>query len=90
MADSKPYNIYYASLQLLQFLCMCSINLVVGVCTGQITWIADLWLVVGHAIIDLAAPLIYVTSIFIIVYQSIVVCRVKSNCLFLRGCDCRP
>ena len=55
---------------------MRSINLVVGVCTGRITWIADLWLVVGHAIIliDLAAPLIYVTSI---VYQSIVVCGVK-------------
>ena len=32
---------------------------------GQITWIADLWLLVGQAIIDidLAAPLIYVTSI---------------------------
>ena len=31
---------------------------------GQITWISDLWLVVGHTIIliDLAAPLIYVIS----------------------------
>ena len=48
-----------------------SINLVVGAWQkGQITWIADLWLVVGHAIIliDLAAPLIYVTSI---VYASV-------------------
>ena len=43
-----------------------SINLVVGVWqNGQITWISDLWLVVGNTIIliDLAAPLIYVTSI---------------------------
>ena len=32
---------------------------------GLITWIADLWLLVGQAIIDidLVAPLIYVTSI---------------------------
>ena len=45
---------------------MRSINLVVGAWQkGQVTWISDLWLVVGHAIIDidLAAPLIYVTSI---------------------------
>ena len=45
---------------------MCSINLMVGAWQkGQITWIADPWLVVGHAIIliDLAAPLIYITSI---------------------------
>ena len=46
---------------------MRSINLVIGVWQkGQITWISDLWLVVGHAIIliDLAAPLIYITSIY--------------------------
>ena len=42
---------------------MRSINLVVGAWQiGQITWISDLWLVVGH-VIDPAAHLIYVTSI---------------------------
>ena len=47
-------------------LCMHSINLMVGAWQeGQITWIADLWLVECHTIIliDLAASLIYVTSI---------------------------
>ena len=47
---------------------MRSINLMVGAWQkGQITWISDLWLVVGHAtiLIDLAASLIYVTSIYI-------------------------
>ena len=47
-------------------LCVRSINLVVCAWQkGQITWISDLWLVEGHAIIliDLVAPLIYVTSI---------------------------
>ena len=72
---------------------MCSINLVVGVCTwqkGQITWIADLWLVVGHAIIliDLAAPLIYVT-IMCIKY-----CCLRGRINFatarLRPLECRP
>ena len=47
----------------MQFLRVRSINLVVGAWQkGQITWISDLWLVVV-IVIDLAAPLIYVTSI---------------------------
>ena len=44
---------------------MRSINLMVGAWQkGQITWISDLWLVVA-ILIDLAASLIYVTSIYI-------------------------
>ena len=44
------------------------------------TWIADLWRVVGHVIIliDLAVPLIYVTSIVYVLMYSMTMCTVHS------------
>ena len=43
---------------------------------GQITWIADLWFVVGQAIIliDLVAPLMYVISIVYLLLSSVCIC----------------